>query len=361
MQNAMIYILSFCFLAIFNIANAAEQNDSLKLQKQDIETNIFSKGYACPRVDIFKNILSDIPFNAIFPISIGGGQLGSSKDDNRTPESASDKSICSCVDKFGMNNYGMVLGLWEIAYLIELVREPNCSMVLGIDFPFNNSNIGSIGEGSFDSSDLDFYHVHLYSFPLFTMLNLFTELKCGSDDYMDLDLLYASELDETWNDEIKSLLVTPELKFLADAKVINTCKLDAMLSFNENKTRDDLFYCAGSWGFLYPLSGYTSAFGSVAENTSLLATKLLALLHKRGLLKNTAGNDSLCCNDHYGEFKKSMYRFSLLYPIPETNDNHFIGSPVAFWEGDSRVPPGYENVIYVVWRYRNCCLGAYEK
>ncbi len=314
----------------------------------------YTTAYECPKADIFKNILTDIPFNAVMPITIGGAQVGGML--NRVPESASSDFLCACTDNFGVSDYGLVLGMWEVAYLIELVREPNCSPVLGITLPFGSSNIGSAGTGSADASDIAFYHAHLYSFPLFTMLNLFSDLSCGKSDYMDLDLLYASELDPGWNDELIALTQTPELPLLANKEMVTSCSRDALLSFNEGKTFDELFYCAGAWGFLYPLTGYTSGIGSIAENTSLLAVRLLALLHKRGLLKNTVGNNALCDNDYYSTLTKSMYRFSMLYPTPERGDNHALGEPGVNWQADMRVPPGNQSVIYVVWRYRNCCL-----
>lgn len=318
---------------------------------------VYADVYSCPKADIFKTIVTDIPYSAALPISIGGSNLGGLS--SRIPTNASSKSVCSCSDSLGVSNYGLVLGMWEVAYLIELTREPNCSIVLGAELPFNNSNIGSSGEGELDSSDLSFYHAHVYSFPLFTMLNLFSDLNCGKTEYMDLDLLYASELDPMWSDETKGLYLTPEIISLANKDIVASCATDAAAAY-KGEVIEDLFYCAGSWGYLYPLAGFTPAYGSVAENTSLLAVRVLALMHRKGLLRSTLGDHSLCGSKTRISFDKGQYRFSLLYPIPESDDNHILGAPSEFWEGDARVPPGTHDVIYVVWRYRNCCLGAYE-
>ena len=189
------------------------------------------------------------------------------------------------------------------------------------------------------------------------MLNLYTDFNCGRYDYMDMDLLYASEFDKSWYDESISVMMTPEINALANADTVASCSADAMMSF-DGKTSDELFYCAGSWGFVYPLTGYVNSSGSVAENTSLLAVRVMSLLHHRGLLPVTVGDDALCGGVYFDSMSKSMYRFSMLYPTAETSDNHALGAPVQYWHGDARVPPNRHDVIYLVWRYRNCCLGA---
>lgn len=317
----------------------------------------YDGGYTCPNADIFTDLLDRVPFGAMLPISVGGARLGNSSHGDRTPGSASRRSVCTCSHDLGIPETGLTVGLWEVAYLMEFTREPGCSPVLGTMLPLPDRGIGSFGDGTLDSSDLSLYHVHLYSFPLNTMLNLFTDFNCGRYDYMDMDLLYASELDVSWYDESLAMINTPEIATLANAGTVASCSADATLSFKGN-TSDDLFYCAGSWGFLYPLTGYVGTSGSVAENTSLLAVRVMNLLHRRGLLPVTMGDDALCGGVYYDEMSKSMYRFSMLYPFAESSDNHALGEPVQYWLGDSRVPPTKHNVIYLVWRYRNCCLGA---
>lgn len=42
-------------------------------------------------------------------------------------------------------------------------------------------------------------HYHYYAFPLHIMLNLAIKKNCNADEYMDLDLMYCSEIDPTWN------------------------------------------------------------------------------------------------------------------------------------------------------------------
>ena len=50
---------------------------------------------------------------------------------------------------------------------------------------------------------------------------------------------------------------------------------------------DALFWCAGTWGPLYPLAGSHLTHSSMPRNTSLLTTRALAAMHRRGLASTT--------------------------------------------------------------------------
>lgn len=322
------------------------------------ETKLSAETFTCPKVNIFAGLLQNVPYSSSLPIYLGGGTLGNGNAS--IPDTASHKSICSCKSSKGLVDPGVVLGMWEPAYLIEFVREHSCSPVLGVELPLpTKTKLGTTGSDISSSNEYTFYHVHLYSFPLYSMMNLFSDLKCGSQDYMDMDLLYASELDPSWNDEYKALLEFPETSALASVNAVESCSYDALKSMN-GVVDNGLYYCAGSWGYMYPLSGYTPNLGSPAENTSLLASKLLYMLHRRLLLKDFIGDNALCGAYKRASLNKEAYRFSLVYPVPETSNSHALGEPVANWLGDSRVPPGFHDVVYMVWRYKNCCLGAYS-
>ncbi|NMV20790.1 conjugal transfer protein TraU, partial [Vibrio parahaemolyticus] len=92
--------------------------------------------------------------------------------------------------------------------------------------------------------------------PLLVMLDLFMDGNCNADGYMDFDLMYLSELDPTWlNDEL-AFFTQPEAAAVANPLAISACTADAASS-TLGKPIDQLFWCAGSWGHLYPLSGHT--------------------------------------------------------------------------------------------------------
>lgn len=95
----------------------------------------------------------------------------------------------------------------------------------------------------------------------------------------------------------------PEAAAVANPLAISACTADAASS-TLGKPIDQLFWCAGSWGHLYPLSGHTLAFGSLAENTSHLAARAIAAQHRRGLARRTMGNSAAmptCYRTHAAE------------------------------------------------------------
>ncbi len=318
------------------------------------ESDVFS-GIGCPRVNILGQVLSDLPWSETLPVYLGGTTVG--RGSSPVPENASRRKVCGCRDALGGMNYGVVMGMWEPAFLVEFTRKPGCFPVLGTEIPVPENTLGSLGSGLDAGADISFMHVHLYSFPLFTMLNLFTDLNCGRSEYLDMDLLYASELDPVWQSELRALQEVPESRLTASAAGVSSCGEDAMAAYN-GKVSNALPHCAGAWGYLYPLTGWTGTSGGTSENTSLLTARVLTLLHRRGLLRNTMGDQALCAGEHSLTLDKSLYRFSMLYPVPESGRAHFWGEPVTSWQGDMRVPPGSHEAVYVVWRYRNCCLGA---
>lgn len=311
--------------------------------------------YLCPKVDLWSKLLQNIPFNEMLPVTIGGAQFGGGN--GKVPSNAVTSAVCSCDNALGIQEFGVSVGYWEVAFLVELVRKAGCFPVLNTTINIDKSstqNLGGSHLGGYGGADLAFYHAHVYSFPLFKMLNLMSDLSCGEDDYFDLDLLYMSELDPAWSNELLSLQNTPELQSLANAKVIESCQIDAQHAYN-GTCSDKANYCAGAWGFLYPLSGFTASAG-VARDTSLLAARIMTLLHRRGLIRQTAGQEAMCGSVYQTFPVKSAYRFSLLYPLAEKSSTHAWGEPVEWWQGDSRIPPGFSDVVYVVWRYKNCCL-----
>ncbi len=323
-------------------------------------TPAYPDGYSCPKTDLFADILANVPYRSMLPIYAGGAALGGPRGDLRIPASASRKTVCACHHDLGVPETGLAVGLWEPAYLLEFTREPGCFPVLGSVLPVPDRGIGSRGAGGGGAADVALYHAHLYSFPLFTMLNLYTDINCGRSEYLDLDLLYATEFDPSWYDESLAAAAAPDLPALADPDGVGACAAAAAAAY-AGETRGGLPWCAGAWGFLYPLGGYVSAAGSPAENTSLLAARLLTLLHRRGQLRATWGDAAMCGGVRAPGFPGDAYRFSMLYPVPETGDTHAYGEPAEYWEGDARIPPGFHDAVYVVWRYRNCCLGAAEK
>ena len=208
----------------------------------------------CQNADVISGkLITDVCWSCIFPIKIAGVPI--SGPGGSYPDDSAKNPLCLCNDNLGVPRPGVTTSMWEPARLIEFQRVPGCSSVLnGMRFPFDRTNQGHHGEGDMDGGDGSFMHYHYYAFPLLTMLDLFIKQACNPDGYMDLDIMYLSELDPTWNNDELAFFTNPEAALVANPVAAMACTADAVSS-TAGKPLKQMFWCAGSWGTLYPLSG----------------------------------------------------------------------------------------------------------
>ena len=223
---------------------------------------------------------------------------------------------------------------------------------------FLNSNMRVLG-GNKQKSDGDpdkgFYQYHYFAYPLMFMLDMLSEPECNPGGYFDFDLMYLSELDPTWNEDELALFTTPEIAIFANPLAMAACSADAA-SASAGYPLDSMYWCAGTWGHLYPLTGNLDVYGSPPRDTSLLATRALATMHRRGLAYSTVGNGNLCKASFSPMLPKSQYKMSQLYPMPEANANHWIGQTPFLWGEWRNIPATGEDFLHIVWRWTDCCV-----
>jgi conjugal transfer pilus assembly protein TraU len=307
----------------------------------------------CPDAQVFSTkLLTDICWSCVFPIRIAGIDLGGGS----RPAGASDQTFCVCQDPLGLPEPGITMGFWAPARLIEVVRMPYCSPSLGSVFLRRFTRLlGHRGDGAGTTAGA-YYHYHYFAFPLLVMLDLFLNDPCHSDGYyVDFDLLYLSELDPTWNSDELAFFVNPETALFANPPALAACLVDAGLA-TAGQPQDSLFWCAGTWGNLYPLTGRIPWGGTPPRDAALIATRATAALHRRGLAWQTMGNDALCRAHIQPVLPKSQYKLQQFYPVAEANGNHWIGESAYRWGAWRNIPATGEDFVQVLWTWKNCCL-----
>lgn len=307
----------------------------------------------CPTADLFSGkLMTDICWACLFPVRIAGLPIGGAP----IPAGAADAAVCACPDAGGLGHPGFTIGMWEPARIIELTHAPGCSAALGgTRLPMGSRRlIGTEGKSAYDSTDIAFYHYHWYSFPLLIMLDLFWDRKCNADGLVDFDVLYLSELDPTWNNGELAFFTNPEAAWLANPAAQAACLADATAA-TVGTPLDALFWCAGTWGTLYPFTGVQPNLGAATRETSLAATRALAALHRRGLARRTMGNDAVCKAPIDFFIKKSAYKLTMFYPLPETQRAHVIGQSTFTWGEWRSIPGPGEHHLYLLWRWNDCC------
>ncbi|MDN5862742.1 MAG: TraU family protein [Salinisphaera sp.] len=312
---------------------------------------------SCPDAKIFGvGMVTKVCWDCLFPVVVSGIRLGGTED--AIPDGAADtKPLCLCKDNLGVYQVGIPISMWQPARLVEVVRIPYCSPTLGgVMLQQDLLRIGTPGPANSreNSQRLAFYQYHYFAFPLLVMLDLFLQTGCNAGGFSDMDLMYISELDPSWNDDELAFYLNPESAIFANPVALAACAVDAA-AVTAGHPLEKLFWCAGSWGGLYPLVGHVVASSSPPRSTSLIATRALAALHRRGLARKTMGNDAMCRNPIYPTLPKTQYKFQQLYPMPEANSNHWIGAPTFAWGEWRNNPAVGEDFVHLIWRWDDCC------
>jgi len=297
-------------------------------------------------------LITDICWKCVFPIRVAGSTI-SPPTENKVPDGAANKPVCICKDELGVPHVGLQTSFWEPYRLIEFQRTPGCLSVLnGTKMSINPLHRGRHGYTP-DNSTL-ITHYHYYSFPVLYMLSMFAGKGCNPGGYSDLDLMFLSELDPTWYDMELSIFTNPEALLFANPASAVSCMADSIASLADNPITA-MFWCAGTWGLVYPLSGHINAERGVIKSTSLASVRVLTQLHRRGFAWKTIGNESMCNGVVVPYFPKNQYRFSLIWPVPETQKNHHVGELVELWGSGKLIPVAGEDPIYIIWRWIDCC------
>jgi len=170
-------------------------------------------------------------------------------------------------------------------------------------------------------------------------------------------MAYITELDPFWNDDERSAILNPEGILFGNPIAQLACAADCAAS-SAHLPIDSLFWCGGCQGSVYPFTGTINDHSGGVQGSLLLTTRMIAKLHREGVLWGYAGNEGLCGRYYLPLLKKSHYRTQMTYPIPQTSACQTLGKTEIFWQGGREYPYKGEDFGYLIWRKRSCCLGA---
>ena len=318
----------------------------------------------CTNSHMFEKMISATCWTCIFPIVTLGVAVGGSMSE--APDDRYKQWACMCRDRNGVPFYGFTFGMWQPVKTIELVRMPGClAMLNGTRIKLKRLGYGGWDMDAVDNSgegastvSMSYANYHMYAYPLLIMLKMSDSTECLKDKYMDLDILYMSEVDPTWNSDTIAFFTMPEVVLFANPVAELACSADASSTALYKKPIQSLFWCAGSWGMMYPLTGHVNYTAGAVEASSLMMARVLFVWHRRGLLRTTYGHDSLCNGGYTMHVPKTQYKMTMLYPVPETHSSHVIGEMVLKWGAGRAVPVTGEDFIYLIWTWNDCCLTA---
>jgi len=299
------------------------------------------------------NPVTDVCWDCLFPITISGKSVTPGSKDLETHNDR----VCVCSGTPPI--VGVPITFWEPAYVVDVTRHAYKliglgGVTIGKETVKNRGYAGS----STTNGSTSFYQTHLYKYPILSILGLYPGLKrCLENTKLDCE--YFSELDHSWSDDSFSHILTPEAGLFGSSAAQLACMADCAAS-NTKSPLNDLFWCAGCQGSLYPLTGTISHHISGIQASSLILYRVLAKLHRTSILK-AFRKGNFCEQEFLPLIKKDAYKTQLVYPIAQTKGNcHALGKSDVIWGLGKSYPKGGEDFVYLIWKKKQCCLDALE-
>lgn len=319
----------------------------------------------------FPNPVTDVCWSCLFPMKVAGVRVSSEGvSDPKTDAPA----VCTC-RRGAVPVPGLNMSFWEPLRTVEIVREPYClvslggvSMDPGIHAPahgrsaqrnasVNASFAGNVGEDGMGapSSGTAFYQAHWYHTPWLFILESVVDTSCLENAAWDL--AYLTELDAVWGDALASFILAPESAIFANPVAAAACALDCTAAYG-NAPVNELFWCSGCQGSLYPLSGWIAGMTSSLQAWHLTAARMTVKLAREGLLWAAYGEKGQCGPYFEPIPRKDVWRTQLVYPTVTASGDKCcrpLGAPTQTW-GSGKTPPytGEDGAI-LLWRMRDCC------
>lgn len=312
---------------------------------------MFCSSPVIAKTGTFINPFKDVCWECLLPITVGGVNVTpGTKDFSKT-----NKNVCVCA---GVPlKVGIPLTFWEPLRLVDVTRHAYKLIGLGGVSVGKETlkNRGSVGLVSGTSTRTSFYHVHVYQYPILAILELFTDFACVEKG--ELDVAYMSELDPLWNDDQLSAILDPEAALFSNPTAQIACIEDCATASMDSPS-DTMFWCAGCQGSLYPFTGNVAHHVGAIQASSLLVHRIMAKLHRTGVVKGFGKND-FCEAKVMPVIKKSLYKTQLCYPIPQTKGAcHPLGKSDILWGVGKSFPQGGEDFVYLLWSKKQCCLDS---
>ncbi len=297
----------------------------------------------------FVNPITDVCWGCIFPIHISGANVTPEHKDlvhyKFTP-------FCSCAGT--PPKLGIPLAFWEPTALIDVTMTPykltawggTTISKAGIKKRGAIANVGDSGRSSF-------YNVHYYNFPILHWLGILTDFSCLESSEMAVS--YLSEFDPFWDDDQWASVLNPEIFLFSNPLAQVACIPDCAAS-SAGAPMDELFWCAGCMGSLYPFVGHVPHHLGTVQASYLLVHRLLGKLHSLGMALGFA-EDNFCDKALMPRIKKTIYKTQLVQPIANTKAPcQPLGKSDLFWGSGKSFPYGGEDFVYLIWTKKHCCL-----
>jgi conjugal transfer pilus assembly protein TraU len=300
------------------------------------------------------NPITDVCWHCVFPIKMGETPLVEGGVTCTTPVIGGGSPICSCPKPTPpFIRTGMSLVYWSPDRYAEVVQNAFSFPSVGANVgPSPNNQSGTSGNGSSDTQDSNFAHVHYFVFPIQEIMRTILDAMCVQSQ--GFDILYMTEVDPLWNNDQLAALINPEAALFANPATQFSCVADSIVS-QGYCPNDAQFWCQGSQGSSYPLTGHhTNEEFSTAS--AALVGRMLFKLGRQGVLMDPGIN--ICHPVPTPIWVKSNFRLHIALPVRDITC-HPIGRAALVWGSGKQIPgKGDGYAVWMIFRKRACCLSG---
>lgn len=296
-----------------------------------------------PKGALTLDLIGKIDYSAMFPLRIAGATIVP----GRIPDIGGHISspICVCNDPFP--RVGIPVSFFEPSRIIEVVSDAWCFPTFGFGF---GTKLGGGTYGDGQDRQKTFYQSHYLIMPIYALLEILTDFVCLQST--GVDYAWVSEVDPLWNSDTLSAFTTPEALLFGNPISNLACIADSVASTLFNPI-DLLFWCKGTWGNAYPLTGWTNTKNMVEDSASVAAS-MVYRLHRNLVLWGSWGQAGLCGYYPAPIWRKSAYRLQLVSPWPSYATT--IGTSGLIWTAGHNPPFLGDNFGFVLFKKRDCCV-----
>jgi len=297
------------------------------------------------------NPVTDVPWNGIFPLRVGGIAVRQNRDLPDTNEGRSGLPMCACTTS--TETYlGLKASFYQLDTMAEVVRTPYCSPIIGTAFTnLDNGYHGGTNNMSANSPKT-FKQVHWVRFPVFDIVGMLTDSSCLNHGE-GFDYLELSELDPTHNKAYLAAVIDPRVFLFASPPFDLVCSASRGIAMVPGEILtgafNSLFWCC--FENVYALTGDKNNAADT-ESSVAIAAKMLYKLSSTGLHKDLTSNS---CQPTIRPFwKKGDYRWALSKPVTMSKPI-ICDTPGFLWDSNKNPPYREGNYLWLLFQKRICC------
>ncbi|WP_051345915.1 TraU family protein [Thermodesulfovibrio yellowstonii] len=331
MERASKLIVFVTFLSIFGLALNSYAMDDCKAT--------------------FINPTTDVRWEGVFPVEIAGVEIKGPSELKNPDKIGSVICMCRRGNKITL---GVTVSYWDPARIVETVKVPYCFPTLG-GLKINEPNPGTKQGGVNKDTGLVHQNAHWYLFNVWQILDLFMDIPCVPME--GVDIAYLTEIDPTWDNDLLGFLLNPEALLFGNPIAQLACIADSVSALAWWPL-DPLFWCMGSLGSAYPMTGNIQERDYIAGNAGL-ASRMIYKVSREMLAWDPAVDK--CGAVITPIWIKSHYKMHLIKPV--RSQIIPIGRAPILWEHGKNPPWGTskgapDNFSWMVFRRVKCCLGS---